>query len=149
QVVHRLSAIFVAVDHHPVTLFGQALVTRIRRDGKQQASQQFGLLGRSVVQGGNRLARNEQHVRGCLRIDIGETHDVFILIHDIGGNFVTQDLGKNRVGHRLSPVLKRYRERSRLAAHSYERVPNACASVERSTYSNSPPTGTPCVKCVV
>src|SRR5690606_29108242 len=88
---------------------------------------------RHVVQGGEVLLRHEQHVHRRLRRDVVEGDDVFVLEHDLRGHFAPHDPVEDG-GHRISG--------SRQAISLRE--PNACESVPRSTYSSSPPSGTPC-----
>src|SRR6185312_12311566 len=138
QMEHRLPAILVAIDHGAIPLFGEALLLGVIRRRQQQLAEQLGLVRGDIVQRGQRLLRDEQHMHGSLRIEVAERQYIIVLVNDVGGNLATDDLAEDGFAHccsRGNPMT--------MIQSSDCLPPNACASVLRSTYSSSPPRGTP------
>src|SRR6185312_5696348 len=98
------------------------------------------ILRRGVVERGQRLPGNEQHVHRRLRVQVAEAEHIVVFVDDVGGNLVPENLAEDGLAHACSF------DRSiqwRSIQSSSCRPPKACASVLRSTYSSSPPSGTP------
>src|SRR5690606_39021330 len=86
-----------------------------------------------VIDGTDVPARNHQHVRWRLRIDVAEGKDVIGLVDDIRRDLAVRHLAEQAVRHGLLPCQRKSM-----------RPLKACDSVPAATYSSSPPSGTPC-----
>ena len=96
QVVHLLTAVPVAVDDQPVTVFGDAFATRqITRDREHMTDEGFiGIL--DVVGGRDRLVRHDQHMHGCTGLDVAKRRDPIILVDDVARYFARDDAFEQR-----------------------------------------------------
>ncbi len=69
-------------------------------DGRlHQLAEQQGVVGRGIEQVGERLFRDDQHMRRRLRGDVAEGQHLVVFIDDVGGNFAGDDLGENGFSH--------------------------------------------------
>ncbi|MNH24130.1 hypothetical protein D3C79_840480 [compost metagenome] len=93
NVVDRLSTQLVAVHDHAETfftaqLFGQTL------GGEQDMSCQPLVLFGQVIEGADRLFRDDQKMHRCLWGDIVEGQNLVVLVDDLGRDFPVDDLGE-------------------------------------------------------
>jgi hypothetical protein len=95
QVVHHLPAVIVAVDDEPETVFGDAFGPGDVTSHDEHVAQGALVLVGHVVDRGDRLVRNDEHVHRRLRTDVAEGRDPVVLVHDGGRDFTRDDLFEN------------------------------------------------------
>ena len=99
QMKHGLPAVFIAVDHRAIPLLGKTFLLGIVGDRQQQLAEQCRVGRRSIVERGQWLLRNEQHMHRCLWVQIAEGQYVVIFVNDIGRDFAPDDLAEDGVAH--------------------------------------------------
>jgi hypothetical protein len=97
QVEHRLPGAGPNVEDGAVALFDVALA-RDLGGGEMTAAYHFGVGCLSLFQSSKMLFGNNQHVRGCLRPDVFERKDVFILVNLLGGYLAADHAAKEAIG---------------------------------------------------
>ena len=74
--------------------------TRVSRGREHELAEYFGMLGLGGIERCDRCFRHEQHMHRRLRRDVAERDQVVVLVHDVGGQFATDDLAEDGgVGH--------------------------------------------------
>lgn len=73
------------------------------------AADDFGVSGLCFFQSGEMALRNDEHVRGSLRVDIFEGVDMIVFVHFPGSNLASNDAAEEAVwvGHDSIPCGKR------------------------------------------
>ena len=85
---HRLSRPRSDVEHGAVSLFDVALARNLG-GGQVAAAYRFSVSSLRLFQSSEMFLRDDQHVRGRLRIDVFKGEDVIVLLDFLGGNFAT------------------------------------------------------------
>ena len=98
QMGDRLSGARAVVHHRPVAVGDAALGGDL---GCQQVdmAQNCAVLRTRFAERHEVLARDDQHVRGRLRIEVLKGHGVFVLVNDARRNLAGGDLAKNTFSH--------------------------------------------------
>src|SRR4249919_1091095 len=131
-----LAAVGIAVDDDAVAISGKAFAPRVGGGGEDEPGDDFPLLRLEVVERGDRRLGHEQHVDRRLWRDVAEGDDIVVLMDDVGRDFAADDPAEDGV------VLHGASFHWGISL----RLPKACDNVPRSTYSSSPPSGTPCAR---
>ena len=92
QVIHHLAAVLVAVDDEPEAVFGDAFGLRDVARHDEHVAERALVLVAHVVDRGDRLVRDDEHVHRRLRADVAERGDAIVLVDDGGGNLAGDDL---------------------------------------------------------
>ena len=126
QVKDRLSGAFAVVGHQPV-IFQSLLASHLARD-PEQVSEELLITRVHSRDIGARLARDDQDMGRGLGLNVPEGERLFVLVDDVGGNFLVDDLLKNSA-HALSFVFRRRAPRGRHPILDLARLKceNACA----------------------
>ena len=69
---------------------------------QHQVTQQRLVFRVGVGQFDDRLARDDQHMHRCLRVNIADRHAVFVLVDKLRGDLTAGDLAEYGVFHRAS-----------------------------------------------
>jgi len=93
EMVDGLAAIVSGVDNGAVAL-GQPLAARNLRGHPMQVADQRSLLFGHISHRGDVLAWNDQHVHRRLRIDVGKSVALIVLVDGLGGNASFDDPAK-------------------------------------------------------
>jgi len=98
---HGLPRARTYVQHSPVPLLDVA-ITRYLRCYQMTAPDHLGVNSLRFVQSRKMLLRNDQHVRGSLRVDVFEGKNMIVLINLLRGNFAAKDAAEKAVAARVS-----------------------------------------------
>jgi hypothetical protein len=98
QVKNGLASMWANVEHGSVAILDAALARDIGGD-ELAAANQFGILGRSLLQPANMFLRNHKHVSWRLRVDIVEGVGMFVFVDFLGGNFSSNDPAEQTIVH--------------------------------------------------
>lgn len=79
--IHRLSAIFTAVDDESISFLGDALLPGDLRGGQLHLPQQLQVFRLQVIQAGNMPAGNNQYMDWGFGVDISEGQQVLVAVH--------------------------------------------------------------------
>src|SRR5271170_7435564 len=109
QVKDGLSRARANVQHCAVSLLNVAL-PRDLSGGEVAAPDEFSITGPRLFQSREMLARNDQHMRGRLRIDVFEGEDVLVLVNLFRRNLAVKNTAEKTAG---GSVSHRRRERLR------------------------------------
>jgi hypothetical protein len=86
------------IQHGAVAILDVAVTGYL--GGRELASSYaLGVFGRSLFQSNNMFLRNDQHVRGSLRIQIFESECVIVFEDLLTGNFAANNLAEDAGGH--------------------------------------------------
>jgi hypothetical protein len=94
HVEHELVRVPVDVHRRPPAAVGDPARLRERGRDAEELPRERVVLGREVVQRGDVLARDDEQVDGCLRIDVLERDDVCVLVDDLRGDLLLDDLAE-------------------------------------------------------
>ncbi len=94
DVVDGLAAVLSSIDHGAIAILQPFGAGNFRRSPMQMADQRI-VLFPGVSDGGHVFAGNDEDVHRCLRIDIGESIALVILIDGFGRNASINDLAKD------------------------------------------------------
>ena len=89
------------VEDGAVSLFDVALASDVG-GGEVAATDEFGVGGLSFFQSSKMFLRNDENVRGGLRIDVFEGEDMVILVNFFGGNFAANHAAEEAIGGSVS-----------------------------------------------
>ena len=101
EVEDRLSRARADVENGAVSLLDVALACNLG-GGEVAAADDCGISGVSFLQSGKMLFRNNEDVRGRLRIDVFEGEDVGVFVNFLGGNLAAENAAKEAVRDRVS-----------------------------------------------
>jgi hypothetical protein len=97
----------VAVHDDAVAILGKSFALGVSGGSERQSPDDLRLILAQVVERRDRRLRHEQHVHRRLWRDVAEGDQVFVLEHDVGGDFAANDLAEESgVGHGLSFLVK-------------------------------------------
>ena len=102
---HRLPGIGVAVHHHAVAAPGQALDRCHLPGGLVDAADYRGVAGIDVVDGGDMLAWDHQHVGRRLRVEVAKSHHLVVLIKKFSIEIAAGDPAMVRFLESLQPEV--------------------------------------------
>jgi hypothetical protein len=105
DVEDTLSRLAVRVEDRPVPTLVVAVLLRECSCESEHRSHQRIVLDGQVVQGGDVLLGNNQHMQRRLRIDVLERHQGFILVHQCARDVARDDLAEETVGHKTPGVI--------------------------------------------
>src|SRR4051812_24082237 len=98
DVEHRLPGVAPVVHHHPVPLTVPPLLGDLG-GGDEEVAHLLAVLQREVVDAGDVLERDEEHVHRRHRPDVLEAEAHLIAVDDLGRNLAVPDLAEQTVGH--------------------------------------------------
>lgn len=87
QMWNRFAPIQSIIDHQTIAILRQASLFGDFSRFEKQMSQDFSVLGPGRRDPGNRSFRENQKMRGCLRVYISNPKNQFIFINNRGRNF--------------------------------------------------------------
>src|SRR5678815_2196588 len=131
-----LAAVGVAIHDDAVAIPGKAFAPCISGGGEHEPADDVPMRRLEVVERGDRRFRHEQDVHRRLWRDVAKGDDIVVLMDDVGRDFAADDPAEDGV------VLHGASVHCGISL----RLPKACDNVPRSTYSSSPPSGTPCAR---
>ena len=99
KVGNRLTALYSFVDYQTKSFFQVQLGSQCT-DGFLHADQEICITCARIEDVGNMTTRNHQDMDGRLGMDIAESHNRFILVHDVGRDFPINDTTKQTVTHK-------------------------------------------------
>lgn len=91
NMIDLLTSMAVAVDDQTIAVFGDAFLFGDLRRGGDHAAQRGFVLHGHIVDGWDQHVGNDQHMGGCLRGDVTESGDQFILINHISRDFASDN----------------------------------------------------------
>ena len=91
NVENSLSGRVAVVDHGAVSVGVQMQIARDLSDAHQRRSDGGGVGLAQIIEAGNVLARNDQHMRGCLRVDVMERDDIAVFIDFLRGDLAVRN----------------------------------------------------------
>ena len=97
EVEDGLSGAGANVEDGAVSLLDVALAGDLG-GGEMAAADQFGVGGFGLFQSREMSFGNDEHVRGCLRVDVFKGEDVIVFVNLLGGNFSTNDAAEEAAG---------------------------------------------------
>lgn len=97
QMKDRLPGFGSGVDDGAEAVPGDAFLPRDLRRKAQQMTEQGVMLTRGVIERREVLARNQQHVRGSLRVEIAERDGVIVFVDFLRWNLTCDDFAKETV----------------------------------------------------
>jgi len=111
QMVDCLSAIFAGVDHGAIA-FGQALLAGDFCYYPEQVTEQRGVFFGCFREGADVLARDDEHVDGCVRMNVGKGDAQFVFVDAVRGNGSFDDFAEEATHNSFSvspapPVVPR------------------------------------------
>jgi hypothetical protein len=101
EVEDRLSRSRADVENGAVSLLDVALACNLC-GGEVAAADDCGISGVRFLQSGKMFLRNNEDVRGRLRIDVFEGEDVGVFVNFLGGNLAAKNAAKEAVRDRVS-----------------------------------------------
>ena len=99
QMENRLPRVWANVVNRSKSMFQVALVCDLGRD-KLAITNQFRVSFARLINAGNMLFRDDQHMRRRLWIDVFKSKCFFIFVNFFSGNFSGDDIAEETVGHR-------------------------------------------------
>ncbi len=99
EVIDRLSAVFIAVDHQAVALLGKALGLGELRGGAHEVTQHHSVVRRRFIYAAQVGLGNEQHMRRRLRVQVDKANGMGVVVHFLGGNLTRDNSAKNTGAH--------------------------------------------------
>jgi len=110
EVVDTLGALLAVVDDNPEAVRGDSLsLGHLLGDEEEVAEECLVLLWVGLGELGNGFPGDDQDVNWRLRVDVVEGDTVVILVNDLGGDLLPEDLAKNGVSssrRRIQPNLQ-------------------------------------------
>jgi hypothetical protein len=100
EVEDGLSGAGADIEDGAVSLLDVALAGDLS-GGEVTAADDFGVGGLGFFQSGKMFFRNDENVRGGLRVDVFEGKNVVVLVNFLGGDFTAEDTAEKAVsvGH--------------------------------------------------
>src|SRR5262245_28120559 len=98
QVRYGLAGLLLAVDDKPVAVGKAELFGELGGDEVQMADH-LAVFGGDVIRSADLLLGDNQHMNGCLGADIVEGEAKVVLVNDLGGDLLADDLEEKIVGH--------------------------------------------------
>ena len=98
QMKDRLACVGADVIDSTETALKLAFACNLCRH-KLAIAHQFRICFRRLINPDNMLFRNDQHMRGRLRIDVLKRKSFFVFIDFLGGDFAGNDLAEKTVSH--------------------------------------------------
>src|SRR5271166_6239899 len=104
HVKHRLTCAGTDIQDSAVSLLDLALA-RDFGSGEMAAANDLGVGGLGFLQSSKMPFGNDEHMRGCLRVDVFEGEDVFVFVDFLGRNLAADDATEKAVwiGHGSVP----------------------------------------------
>lgn len=96
---NRLTALYSFVDYQAKSFFQVQLGSQCT-NGFLNADQEIRIACARIEDVGNMPKRNHQDMDGRLGMDIAESHDRFISVHDVGRDFPFNNTTKQTVTHK-------------------------------------------------
>ena len=140
HVKYRLARAGIAIHNDPVTGFGKSFLRSDLLSCDKQLSDDLGIGISDIVDRCNMASGDDQYMRRRLGVEVPERYDLVRLMNDIRTDIARCNLAKKAICVTHIRSYPSYR-----LSQSTTRLPkNACDKVPPSTYSSSPPSGTPC-----
>jgi hypothetical protein len=124
EMKHRLPRARAYVEHGPISLLDVPLARNLRRR-EVTAADHFGVFSLGFFQTSKMFFRNNQHMRGSLRIDVLERKHVLVLVDFLGGNLTAKNAAEKAIGRGVSH-FGRWRALSTLVFHHEEAEKTNC-----------------------
>ena len=99
DVEHALARTAIRVEQGPIAVIGKSTFLREDRGPADQFADNLFILHTDVVQRWYVPLWHDQHVRGCLRIDVVEREHAIVFVDDRGRNFPFDDFAEEAVAH--------------------------------------------------
>jgi len=96
---HALLRVWPGVDHDPVPSLGQTFRFGHARSQLKEAPKRCPVNTLSGIEPRYMLARYDQNMNRCLRLDIPEGERIVAAIHDVRGQLAGHDPAKEAVDH--------------------------------------------------
>ena len=97
--MYHLSSVTVTVKNSPVTALGDSPIGGDLLCREVHFSQNFPIIIRNIIGGGDMLSRNDQNVMRRLGIDVIESENRIIFVDDVTGNLTIRNLTEQTVIH--------------------------------------------------
>src|SRR5581483_4372074 len=107
DVEHGLARVAVGVEEDAESAGGDAAVLRDRRRAPHQLADDRVVVRRQVVERGDVLLRNDEHMRRTLRIDVVEREHAVVFVDDRRGDLASGDFAEEAVGHTRFAIATR------------------------------------------
>ena len=91
NVEDRLPGRLAVVGHDSISVRAQMQIVRDLSDAHQRRSDGGGVGLAQIIEAGNVLARNDQDVRGCLRVDVMKCDDVAVFVDFLRGDLAVRN----------------------------------------------------------
>jgi len=99
KVKHDLAPLSIAVCQDPVPLFRNSPFPGEPGRREENSAQESALILTGLVKGSQMPSWNEKDMDRGLRIDVLKSHDLIILIDQLGGDFPGGDFAEDAIGH--------------------------------------------------
>jgi len=99
DVEHALTGTTIRVEQGPIAVFGKSAFFRKRCGAADQFTDNLFVLNTDVVQRRDVSLWHDQHVRGCLRIDVVECEHAIVFVDDGRRNLPFDDFAEQAIGH--------------------------------------------------
>ena len=99
NVKHALARTPIRVEQGSIAVVGKSTFLGQRRGAPDQLTDNVLIFNTDVVQRRYVSLWHDQHVRGCLRIDVVEREHAIVFVHDGGRDFPLDDFAEQAVAH--------------------------------------------------